>query len=40
MGITIFYSAILMVCIFLADIAYSLLDPRVKTSRRRERIYE
>lgn len=35
MGITIFYSALLMLCIFLADVAYSLLDPRLKTVQRR-----
>ncbi len=34
MGITIFYSAFLMISIFLSDIAYSLLDPRVKIKRR------
>ena len=30
MGITIFYSTLLLISIFLADIAYSLLDPRIK----------
>lgn len=31
MGVTIFYSTLLMIFIFLADIAYSILDPRIKT---------
>ena len=33
MGITIFYSSLLMICTFLADTAYSLLDPRVRRGR-------
>jgi oligopeptide transport system permease protein len=32
MGITIFYGIILMVCRFLTDIAYVLVDPRIKLS--------
>jgi oligopeptide transport system permease protein len=31
MGITIFYAVILMVCRFLADIAYVLVDPRMRS---------
>ncbi len=30
MGTTIFYSAILMLCIFIVDILYCLMDPRIK----------
>ncbi len=30
MGTTVFYSAILMVCVFLVDILYSVIDPRIK----------
>lgn len=30
MGITAFYSVILLVCILLVDIAYGLIDPRIK----------
>ena len=30
MGITAFYSIILLVCILLVDIAYGLIDPRIK----------
>jgi oligopeptide transport system permease protein len=36
MGITIFYSSLLMISIFLADIAYSLLDPRIRAVHRRD----
>ncbi|HZG55904.1 ABC transporter permease [Paenibacillus sp.] len=32
MGLTIFYGIILMVCRFLTDIAYVLVDPRIKLS--------
>lgn len=31
-GITAFYSILLLVCIFLVDIAYGLIDPRIKLS--------
>jgi oligopeptide transport system permease protein len=31
MSLTIFYSAFLMVCVFIVDIVYSLLDPRIKS---------
>jgi len=34
MGITIFYSSLLLVSIFLADIAYSILDPRIRKVHR------
>lgn len=30
MGITVFYAVLLMVCRFLADIAYALVDPRLR----------
>jgi len=30
MGITVFYAVLLMVCRFLADIAYALVDPRMR----------
>lgn len=30
MALTIFYSAILMICVFIVDILYCLLDPRIK----------
>lgn len=35
MSLTIFYSAFLMVCVFIVDIVYSLLDPRIKTQNER-----
>ncbi|CAM0117319.1 Peptide ABC transporter permease [Rhabdochlamydiaceae symbiont of Dictyostelium giganteum] len=31
MAMTIFYSSFLMVCVFIVDVLYSLLDPRIKT---------
>lgn len=34
MGTTIFYSALLMSCIFIVDLLYSLLDPRIKLTLR------
>jgi oligopeptide transport system permease protein len=36
MGITIFYGLILMVCRFLTDIAYVLVDPRIKLTGGKE----
>lgn len=30
MGMTLFYSAILMLCVFLVDVIYGMLDPRVR----------
>ena len=30
MGITIFYAAIYIVMVFIVDIAYGLIDPRIK----------
>ncbi|MBU5440503.1 ABC transporter permease [Paenibacillus sp. MSJ-34] len=36
MGITLFYGIILMVARFLTDIAYGLVDPRIKLTRRKE----
>ena len=32
MGITAFYSILLLVCVLLVDIAYGLIDPRIKLS--------
>ena len=37
MGITAFYSIILLVCILLVDIAYGLIDPRIKLTGGEER---
>lgn len=37
MGITIFYSSFLLVSIFLSDVVYSLIDPRIKTMHQRDR---
>lgn len=34
MSLTIFYSAFLMVCVFIVDVVYSLLDPRIKSIAR------
>jgi oligopeptide transport system permease protein len=36
MGVTIFYTAFLMVSIFVSDIAFSLLDPRIRAVHKRE----
>lgn len=33
MGITLFYSALLLLCVFIVDCVYCLIDPRLKTSR-------
>lgn len=33
MGLTIFYGAFIMICTLLVDIAYALIDPRVKLDR-------
>ena len=30
MGLTIFYGAFIMLCTLLVDIAYAIIDPRVK----------
>ena len=30
MGVTVFYSALLMVCILVVDILYTIVDPRIK----------
>ena len=35
MGTTIFYSAILMLSVFIVDILYSLIDPRIRLSKNR-----
>jgi len=34
MGTTVFYSAFLIIMLFLVDIAYGILDPRIKASRK------
>ena len=36
MGITIFYSSLLLISIFLADIAFSLLDPRIRSIQQKD----
>jgi len=33
MSLTIFYSAFLMVCVFIVDVLYSFLDPRIKIAK-------
>jgi oligopeptide transport system permease protein len=33
MGLTIFYSSLLMIIVFMIDIIYTLLDPRITTQR-------
>ncbi|MCP5504520.1 MAG: ABC transporter permease [Chlamydiales bacterium] len=33
MGVTMFYSAILMLCVFLVDLLYTLLDPRIQIGK-------
>ena len=33
MGLTLFYSVILMLCVFLVDVLYSLIDPRIGTKK-------
>lgn len=33
MGVTMFYSALLMVCVFLVDLLYTLLDPRIQIGK-------
>ncbi|MBS3904148.1 MAG: ABC transporter permease [Simkania sp.] len=35
LGVTVFYSCLLMCCIFLVDIFYAFLDPRIRTAFRR-----
>lgn len=37
MGTTVFYSAILMLCVFLVDILYCLIDPRIQLVKRKVR---
>ena len=39
LGITVFYSAFLLVSVFLADIAYGLLDPRVRSFPEKKRAH-
>lgn len=34
MGMTVFYSIILLITVFLVDVAYTLLDPRIRYERR------
>ncbi len=38
MGTTVFYSAILMVCVFLVDILYCLIDPRIQLVNKKVRV--
>ncbi|MDN3508586.1 MAG: ABC transporter permease [Candidatus Neptunochlamydia sp.] len=33
MGVTMFYSTLLMICVFLVDLLYSLLDPRIQMGK-------
>lgn len=33
MGVTVFYSALLMLCVLMVDILYTLLDPRIELSK-------
>ncbi|WP_270172393.1 ABC transporter permease [Paenibacillus sp. SYP-B4298] len=35
MGVTVFYSILLLLCILLVDIAYMLIDPRIKLTARK-----
>jgi len=35
MGVTVFYSALLMISVFLVDLIYTLIDPRIEIERRR-----
>jgi oligopeptide transport system permease protein len=34
MGTTVFYSALLMLCVFLVDLLYCFIDPRIKMGKR------
>ncbi len=36
MGVTVFYSIILLLCVLLVDILYVLIDPRIKLTGRKE----
>jgi ABC-type dipeptide/oligopeptide/nickel transport system permease component len=36
MGTTVFYSALLLFMTFLVDIAYGLIDPRIRIARGKE----
>ena len=36
MGVTVFYSALLMISVFLVDIVYTFVDPRIQLDRRQE----
>jgi oligopeptide transport system permease protein len=33
MGLTIFYAAILIIVMFMTDIAYNLIDPRIRLGK-------
>ena len=33
MGLTIFYSALLMLCVFLIDLLYTVIDPRIQLTK-------
>ncbi len=37
MGLTLFYSALLMLAVFIVDICYTLLDPRIKLNEKKAR---
>ncbi len=39
MGITVLYSALLMLCVFIADTLYYVLDPRIRSANGRLRIW-
>lgn len=38
MGTTVFYSAILMLCVFLVDVIYCIIDPRIQLVDRKVRV--
>lgn len=40
MGVTVFYSAILMLCILIVDIIYTFIDPRIQILERTKTKYE
>jgi oligopeptide transport system permease protein len=36
MGVTVFYSALIIIVIFLVDLLYGLIDPRIRISGAKE----
>jgi oligopeptide transport system permease protein len=36
LGLTVFFSVLLMLAMFIVEIAYSLLDPRIRVQAKRE----